>query len=498
MNLMSKFDGTGRTPRRSQLESLLWMQDNYYKFKVLASNEPVGSGKSFIAKSIQNATGGIIVTPSNILIEQYTSLYKSTNFLKGKVHYACKSGLTCEDWTNGLEQTACEDCPYLTCTTLAKAGAPTIYNPMSLYFSNIRQQQTFSSIVIDEAHQLPSMLLMLCQKQLRWSVYKWLDTCVSEVHLIPWLRTTIDRLQRLSAAYKKANDLDKAVETHDESESLKIIHNSMASESNNFALWISDGFHHGKPERYLNIRAIRPPRYLTQGLLKTERLVLMSGTLFDHDIQDLVGTTPYAHRDAPSPIPKERRPVLYKPAKFKMNYQTDPKDIAGWINEQLTTHPNLNTMVHVTYSLSRKLEPFFPNAIFNTPQNKEQMVERFKVEGGLFIAAGCAEGLDLKGDWCRLNLIPKLNFPDRSDEGLKKRVALEGGEEWYDLETLKVLIQQIGRSTRGETDWSISVIGDPNFSRLFNKRKSKLPEYFREALDWTGGAGRTFTAETFG
>lgn len=493
-NLMGKnFDGSGRTPRKNQLESLTWFQKNYDQVRVLASNEPVGSGKSFLAKSIQNATGGVIVTPSNILIEQYTGLYTTTNFLKGKSHYTCSAGVSCEDWTNALEQPACEECPYQKCQTLARSGAPTIYNPMSLYYNNITAQSIFPSIVVDEAHQLPGMLLMLCERKLRYSVYKFTDDCVSEVHLIPWLKGVIDRLSRLFSAYKKNKDTDKMVEIEDELKTLRLIHRSMCEESNNFALWISDGFHHGKPERFLNIKPIKPPRHIVNDLLRTPHLILMSGTLFDHDIKDLIGPkSTYLLRDSASPIPKERRPILYKPAKFKMNWQTDPKDIAGWINEQRAQHPGLNTMVHVTYSLSKKLEPFFPTAIFNTPQNKEKMVDKFKTDGGLFIAAGCAEGLDLKGDWCRLNLVPKLSFPDRSDEALKKRVALEGGDEWYDLETLKVLIQQIGRSTRSEDDWSIAIIGDPNFSRLFNSRKSALPQYFTEAIDWTGGTSRVY------
>lgn len=491
-NLMGKFDGSGRVPRRDQLENLQWLQENWSQYRVLTGNFPTGAGKSFLSKTIQNATGGIIVTPSNILIEQYTSIYKTTNFLKGKVHYTCQSGLTCEDWTSLMGQPYCEGCSYKTCVTLAKSGVPTIYNPMSLYYNNLRDSRTFPSIVIDEAHQLPGMLLMLCEKKLRHSVYKFDERCTSEVYLIPWLKSVIARLQKLLVAYQKSEDNEKAMEIASELDGLQIVHDAMSFQSNNFAIWIEDGTFKGRPERYLNIKAIRPPKTLTSQLLKSNNIILMSGTLFKHDIEDLIGDIPYAHRDAASPIPKERRPVLYKPARFKMNYQTDPNDIAGWINEQLELYPNLNTMVHVTYDLSRKLETYFPDAIFNTPQNKEQMVEKFKKVGGLFIASGCAEGLDLKGEWCRLNLIPKLSFPNRGDEAIKKRVALEGGDEWYDLETLKVLIQQIGRSTRSPDDWSIAVIGDPNFSRLYSKRKERLPEYFKEAIDWTGGKNREF------
>ena len=490
-NLMRTFDGSGRTPRANQLASLQWAQDNWDTVRVLATNEPVGAGKSFIAKTVQNATGGAIITPANILIEQYMSTYRNSNYLKGKTHYKCISGLTCLDWTDVLNQPACENCPYDKCRDLAKNGAPTIFNPMSLFYTTLHQPINFPSIVVDEAHQLPNMLLMLCDRKLRHSLYKFDDRCISEIYLIPWLKEQIGKLRRLMSAYQKAGDFDKALEIADEASTLDLVYRSMRDESNNFAIWISDGIHHGKPEKYLNVKAVRPPRFLVNSLLKSNHILLMSGTLFEHDIKDLIGTDKYAFRDAPSPIPKEQRPVLYRPAKFKMNYQTDPGQIAGWIKEQLNAYPGLNTMVHVTYSLSKKLEPYFPGALFNTPANKEQMVDRFKVSGGLFIAAGCAEGLDLKGDWCRLNLVPKLSFPDRSDKSIEKRIALENGDEWYDLETLKILIQQIGRSTRSPTDWSIAIIGDPNFSRIYSRRKGKLPRYFGESILWSGAQNVT-------
>jgi Rad3-related DNA helicase len=95
-----------------------------------------------------------------------------------------------------------------------------------------------------------------------------------------------------------------------------------------------------------------------------------------------------------------------------------------------------------------------------------------------------AEGIDLKGDLCRVNIIPKLNWPDLNDEVVKKRRSLADGQEWYAMQTLKTLMQQVGRSTRSQEDYSATYILDPMFSRMVNQYKHKLPKSFTESIVW--------------
>ena len=209
----------------------------------------------------------------------------------------------------------------------------------------------------------------------------------------------------------------------------------------------------------------------------------MSGTVFPTDIRDLLGDVPYKLLDLPSPVPKERRPVFVRPVKYAMNRYTDPEQIVRSIEEVLDLHPGENAIIHVTYSLSEQLRKFFKHPIlFNDKNNKEAVLEEFKKSGGVFLAAGCAEGIDLKGNLCRVNIIPKMPYPNLGDPMVAKRKTLEDGEDWYTSCIMKTLIQQVGRSTRSETDWSASYILDPNFQRKFNECKDKLPQSFTESV----------------
>ena len=194
---------------------------------------------------------------------------------------------------------------------------------------------------------------------------------------------------------------------------------------------------------------ITPPRFLCDALLSADKIVLMSGTLFDTDIKTLLGDRPYESIDLPSPIPVENRPVFYRPVPFKMNYQTEPGMIVDAIENVLKSYPGKNAIIHVPYNMSKRLQPHFKRKVLtNTSQTKDETLKKFKKYGGVWLASGCAEGLDLKGDLARVNIIPKLAFPDLNDPVVKKRKALEDGEQWYGLETLKTLVQQVGRTTR--------------------------------------------------
>lgn len=481
--MFEQFDGTERTPRSVQTQALNWLAEGW-SAPIHAIQGPVGSGKSGLGRAIQIETGAHVITPSNILIDQYIDTYPDQNYLKGKAHYRCRWGVSCKDWTDTMEQKACDGCIYKQRRDAAQ-HEPTFFNPMSFYYLRLNTGVQPKVLVVDEAHQVASMVLALCAKKFRQSVYRFSDRCTDALYLITWLEEQCDKLRKLLSQYQKHNDYQKCTEIVEELESVKKVLEGLNEDTENYAIWINDGMYRGRPERFLNVKPVRPPRFMINSLLGADKLVLMSGTLMKTDIADLVGDQPYRFIDLPSPIPKERRRILYRPTPFPMNYRTDPKQIAAWIEDVLDDHPNQNALVHVTYSMSLKLRPHFRRPILvNGPEDKIEKVDFFKRHGGVFLASGCAEGLDFKDDYCRVNIVPKLAYPDLNDPVVQKRRAMADGQEWYALETLKTVIQATGRSTRHEKDASTSYILDPTFGGLFQRYRSKLPQSFNESIVW--------------
>jgi len=480
LDFLKHFDSSGRKPRPIQVEALNWVSSNWSS-KILCLNLPVGSGKSAIAKAIADATNGHVITPSNILIDQYTSDYPAHNALKGKHHYTCTSGISCHDWTNLCEQKPCEGCPY----TVSKNRAfneSTFFNPMSLFYATKDGRWTSPrTIIVDEAHQISSMLMMLSGFVIPYKTYRFPKNCTNELVLIDWLDRQIVGLKKQIGYY--VNDKKKLQQLGNDLSAFTNSRNGIAEDPQNYAIWTSQGTHRSRPEIFLNVKPLTPPRNLVDKILQSRNLILMSGTLFPTDIKDLLGDVPYKLLDLPSPIPKENRPVYYRPVPFPMNVGTPPQKIVSAIEAILDKHPGENAIIHVTYSLSQQLCKLFKRPIlFNDKTNKDAVVEQFKKQGGVFLAAGCAEGIDLKDDLCRVNIIPKLPYPNLGDPLVKKRMRLEDGALWYDSCIFKTLVQQVGRSTRSATDHSATYILDPNFLRKFKENYTKLPMSFKESV----------------
>ena len=60
------------------------------------------------------------------------------------------------------------------------------------------------------------------------------------------------------------------------------------------------------------------------------------------------------------------------------------------------------------------------------------------------------EGVDLKDDKSRFQIICKIPYPYLGDELVVQR--MKKWNWWYSFETVKTIVQSIGRSIRSETD----------------------------------------------
>lgn len=486
MRLDGKYDGTGRQPWPQQEQALNWLAENWNKSRVFVLRMDVGVGKSFVARSVQRACGGSIITASNELLRQYQSDYQDVNSLMGKANYPClQKGVTCADWTTVLGQKACKGCPYVKCRDAAVNGEPTIFNPASLYYLKGGQFKRGNLTIVDEAHLLPGFLCTLTGTRLDKRRYPFTKDCINELFLTKWLDTQMSKLSKLLSVYRSSGKHKDAVDIADEYEKLSMTRQGLLENPANYAIWIEKKPVQGGIREYLNIKPIAPPKFIRDAVLGSGKIILMSGTLFDTDVHDLIGDEPFMSLELKSPIPAERRQIYYRPMSTPVNKDTPPQAITAAIESILTQHAGENAIVHVPYSMSEKLKESFTRPVLtNTKSTKSDVLAEFKSTGGVFLASGCAEGIDLKGDMCRVNIVPKILYPNLGDPLVIKRKALPDGDKWYALQALRTTIQQFGRSTRGITDFSVGYILDPTFARLVERHLKDLPQSFLEAIVW--------------
>jgi Rad3-related DNA helicase len=91
-----------------------------------------------------------------------------------------------------------------------------------------------------------------------------------------------------------------------------------------------------------------------------------------------------------------------------------------------------------------------------------------------------AEGVDLRDDLSRFQIIMKVPYPSLGDKLVKKR--MHRWSWWYPMQTIKTIVQAVGRSIRNEKDQAVTYILDADWQRFYNKNSSIFPDSFKQAL----------------
>jgi Rad3-related DNA helicase len=482
-------DGSGREMRPVQVQALEWLEKNWDAYDVFCINGPVGSGKSLIARTVQRSEGGVIVTASNVLLDQYVDEY-GINFVKGREHYTSPSGLDCsEECPIVTRNKPCVGCPYRAARAKADEGVPTIFNPASLYYlhgGDIPRKVTS----VDEMHTLSGFIQQLCSTSFSKNKYQWpSQAATSEIEFKNWLTELLRKSNKWVEEYNASTNkkdhkkdykaLCKSIDSWERT--LKAFKESPEL----FALWVETKPVRGRKEEYLHVQPVLPVKSFCDSILGQGKIILMSGTIFDIDIRPLIGERKYAYLDLESPIAAEKRPIIFRPIADSVTVQTPPETIARSIEAIAGAHPGENFLVHLSYSDSTRVAACLRiSFIANTKTTKQSRISEFKSGGGLFLASGCAEGINLPDDECRVIYIPRLLKPNLADMVVKKRMSLVDGQRWYDLTILKNVMQSIGRGARHENDWCKTYIGDPQFAKLVSRYYKELPKYFLDSITW--------------
>lgn len=464
----SQLDKSGRPAREFQQNALNWLTENWNKYQVFAVVASTSVGKTFLARTIQIATNAAIITSSNVLVNQYKRDYKEVNVFYGMDNYH----------TQGAYEQA-----------KLSAALPefhTVYNPASFRIAK-RQPQFINPkvVVLDEAHAMISLMQELCaqvfvlDKNERFRMN--LNVAENAVkHLTNLLADVNGHLRDLEhSKNKKKKELErKAAKYEDLIEALT--HDSQA-----FALYYEDKQTSKGSRHYLHIKPTKISPVFLNRYFKGAKIVMMSATLLPSDIRELGSNQPYALFEADSPIDPRRRPFYICPTDEVLSHPVPVGEVARKLDEILTEIPLRPAIVHCTYSLMTQISSLLKTPhLCHTKDTKAEVLEQWMNEGGVLLAAGMSEGLDLKDDLCRLNIITKLQYPNLTDEFVQKKMSEPLGRQWYNLECLKHLLQANGRSTRSPTDASITICLDGRITSLLKTMQNEVPKFFKSAIVW--------------
>jgi Rad3-related DNA helicase len=163
--------------------------------------------------------------------------------------------------------------------------------------------------------------------------------------------------------------------------------------------------------------------------------------------------------------------------------------LAKHVERLLTTRfQDMRGIIHTVsynnaYALLRHLKKSSVASRLVLPRSEDLLEIRdmlLQQDHTVLVAPTLTEGIDLPDDLCRFILYLKCPWGHLGDAWVKAR--MEQDYTWYVREAVIATVQGCGRATRHDTDWSITLLLDGQFARLFSRGKPFMPQWFLDGL----------------
>jgi len=199
-----------------------------------------------------------------------------------------------------------------------------------------------------------------------------------------------------------------------------------------------------------------------------------------------------------SPFPVENRPIILSEHVGKMTYDERDDNIGDMVETIKAIaehHDGEKGIIHcrgynyVTmfkdYCIKNEMRQWFnENCVVQDRQDREGSLQEW-VEGDkqIFLSVNMAEGIDLKGDKCRWQVLMKTLYPNMSDERVKYRIQELNDWQWYNNRAVVQIEQAYGRAVRGPDDHAVFYVLDTSAVDLIKRSTDLFHDWFLEAVD---------------
>lgn len=461
------------TIRSFQKETLEILEEKWDKYDVFVIVAPTAFGKSALSKTVLKAVpSSSYIVPTNQLVDQFIAAFPDTKTLRRLDSYRCETWKRSCLATRASFKGFCKGCECGSAMAVAKyRNGPGVYT----YHAYLAHRLYRDVLIVDEAHQMIPMLQSMGEVILWQHDYQYPSSCYRPEQLLRWAE---------SLPLKKKQG--KKVELL-----LKNLKSSYPDYSIVRAVreFNGKGTKKGEPEER-NCIVMTPMNVKEQGKKMwptCKKIILLSATINFKDIEALgLSHKKVAYIKSPSPIPVERRPFIIDSVTSvsRGNINDATALMARYIKEVLyVKHKGERGLIHATYQMAELLRNHLtePCYLFHTRENKKEMYQRYlNTPGGVLVACGMHEGIDLPDDAGRWQVILKIPWPSLGNPAIA--ALADRDEEWYLWQTAKTLIQAGGRVSRHEVDFGITYCLDGTFSRLYNKGHHLMPSWFTDCL----------------
>lgn len=352
-------------------------------------------------------------------------------------------------------------------------------------------------LIIDEGHNIENVLLDLVSFSLTNSNMLDLDLELPEFQTtqqyIDWLQENeVPDLVSLAIEIAKKN------EDHNKEEAYSTLYRKLTqflSSASQFE-WVCQP---EVDERDGNHSIVFKPVYIkgySERLLfrYAKKVLILSATILDVKVfssslgipKDRIATYRMKNR-----FPVENRPIYIDDCgpltggKDKMS-QWMPM-VVEKVDEICKRYPDQKGIIHThNYAILKELTAnceqssrFFTQLTF--PDKRDLLEMHAKSSNGIIVAPAMHEGVDLKHDLSRFQIICKIPFPNFfADKQLNRRNELD--QSYIGWLTALKLVQSYGRSIRDPNDYADTYIIDGSIHNFIKRYYKMLPSWFLEAI----------------
>ena len=538
---LSKFPFKKIRPKQKQIINV--MNENWDKYKFFICEIGTGLGKSGIAINICNShKNGFIITSTKQLQDQYTKDFSKSQSLvsiKGRKNYKCSlnEGLNCETGYCAIKPKQLIKCKQQNLCTYYNLRNKAMKSQIMLtsyqYFLRSvdcgKWMKPRNVLIFDECHLLENQIIQWAEIKLSprdlIKKYNIINNCDMEdfiqISIPPQLSGYKENERWLKCIYKlvfvrrtekfneiksilginendpdKLNDeqLDNIFETHKDYYELDKLYKKLDVFLTNMKInnWIIEPWEDGLQLIPITVIDLFN-KYIKS--MAVDKIVFMSATILDlSKFRQTFGLS----KDetflikAESEFDPNKSPIYYKPV-CKMNYNeinNNLDKITFAVNEILNNHPNEKGIIHTgNTTISKYLKDNINSdrllVRYDNIINNDIIYEHNNSnKPTVLVSSSLSEGVDLKDDLSRFQIIIKMPWKSLTDKRIKEKIKTDN--DWYTVDMFKTLIQQCGRSTRNKDDHSITYILDSSFKWwvLSNKRKGWFTSQFLQRIKW--------------
>lgn len=472
-------------------------------------------------KTGEYLSGGYFLTTQKILQEQYVNDFQTITSLKSSSNYQCKfhkknscaeslRSLSGVDKSSKFFKTCAFGCVYKKAKEdfiKSKEGITNFayFLAETQYAKKIKPRQL---LIIDEAHnielQLSKFIELTISERFAKSILKleWPDEMtlsksvkwVSECYLpklkkhLKFVKSSIEkyigmaeRINEFASLAKKLDMLDK--------HKCKIERFLEIYRPDNWIVNRQKAY--GKASEKIEFKAIDVSHFANDMLFYMGgRVLLMSATILDRNAfcESLgIPIDDVEFVSYPSPFPIENRPIMFNPIGSMASRTIDeslPK-MAKAVKAILSEHKNDKGVIHChSYRIANYLKKNIRSTrlLIHDSSNRDQILDKH-INGSkntVLLSPSMTEGVDLKDDSSRFQILCKVPYPYLGDKLVKKR--MHKWKWWYPLQTAKTIVQSVGRSIRHKEDFAVTYILDSDFERFYGRNKKYFPVDFKQTL----------------